>query len=75
MAIKDTKELKPGDVVRYSDMANRARTYVIIEIPNETHRYDFKMVQIAEDGDDWNPTANYSDCRQHGWDLVQAIAA
>lgn len=72
------KELQPGDVVTYSDMANRERTYYILETPNEDHPFDFKMIEVvsADDlsGVYWQfglKRPHYSDCRQHGWNLVK----
>jgi hypothetical protein len=70
MAIRT--ELQVGDVVQYSDMANLPRVYVIVALPNDKHPTDYRMVQIS--GEELDPerwmSHNYSDCRQHGWDLI-----
>lgn len=63
-------ELQPGDVVTYRDMANPERTYVILETPNQVHPFDFKMINVSEDGP-WD--LHFSDCRQHGWNLVKKM--
>lgn len=70
MAIRT--ELQVGDIVQYSDMANLPRVYVIVALPNSKRLADYRMVQISgEDTDpDWM-THRHSDCRQHGWDLIQ----
>lgn len=70
-------ELKVGDIVQYSDMANLPRTYVIVALPNQTHPYNYRMVQIS--GEELDPEGwmshHYSDCRQHGWNLVNLETA
>lgn len=61
--------LQVGDVVRYSDMANPGSTYVITRLPERSpagFMTDFRMVRV----DDGSLEHHYSDCRQHGWTLL-----
>lgn len=61
-----TNDLRVGDVLRYEDMANLPRTYIIVPQGDNPIRGEFRM-RATDD-----LTIHYSDCRQHGWDLVEA---
>lgn len=61
-----TADLRIGDVVRYEDMANPPRTYIIVPQGEAPVPGEFRM-RCTDD-----LSIHYSDCRQHGWTLVEA---
>ena len=65
----DTLTLAPGNIVAYEDMANPRTVYEVIE--RVTDRWG-TFFRLTPQGQRWDSCSDLktSDCRQHGWDLL-----
>lgn len=62
MTKSDRYEIRLGDVVRYSDMANAPRDYIV----RGQIGTDFQLTRVEDH------TVSTSDLRQSGWTLVRS---